>query len=115
MGGAEIRLPVASPFYLPHTHFTGPGFFFLGYHRIDLPPHLCPLNLKVRGRLGGSGHNLTLHEFEPHVGLSAVSKEPALEPLPPLFLLLPHMLSLSLSLSLSLALSLSRSLNLSEK
>ena len=27
------------------------------------------------------GHDLTVHEFEPHIGLSAVSAEPASDPL----------------------------------
>ena len=31
----------------------------------------------------GSGHDLTVREFKPNVGLSAVSAEPALDPLPP--------------------------------
>ena len=41
----------------------------------------------------GSGHGLIVHEFEPHIGLSAVSTEPALDPLssplsaPPLLVL----------------------------
>ena len=43
----------------------------------------------------GSGHSLTVHEFEPHIRLCADSMEPAYDPL-----------SLSLSLFLSLSLSL---------
>ena len=44
-----------------------------------------------------SGHDLAVPEFEPHFGLSAVSTEPASDPLSSLFLPLPHILSLSLS------------------
>ena len=40
----------------------------------------------------GSGHNLMVHEIEPHVGLCADSKEPGWD-----------IFSLSLSLSLSLS------------
>ena len=42
---------------------------------------------------------LAVREFEPHIGLSAVSAEPALDPLPP-FSAPPCLCSLSLSLSL---------------
>ena len=39
-----------------------------------------------------SGHDLTVHEFEPRVGLSAVGTEPALDPLsPPLSLSLSNL------------------------
>ena len=31
----------------------------------------------------GSGHDLAVHEFEPHIGLAAVSTEPTLDPLSP--------------------------------
>ena len=48
-----------------------------------------------------SGHDLTVRGFEPRMGLSAVSTEPALDPLYPLSL--PLLLALSLSLSLSLS------------
>ena len=55
----------------------------------------------------GSGHDLTVHKFEPHVGLCADSAKPAWD------------LSLSLSLSLSapplLMSSLSLTLSLSNK
>ena len=46
-----------------------------------------------------SGHDLTVREFKPHMGLSALSTEPTSDP--PLSLPLPptHRLSLSLSLS----------------
>ena len=44
-----------------------------------------------------SGHDLTVHEFEPHMGLCADDTEPAW-----------HFVSLSLSLSLPFALSLSK-------
>ena len=44
-----------------------------------------------------SGHDLTVHEFEPHIGLSAVSTEPPSDPL-----------SLSLSATSLLMLSLSQ-------
>ena len=47
----------------------------------------------------GSGHNLMLHEFKPHVGLCAASVEPALD---------SHSLSLSLPLPHSHGLPLSR-------
>ena len=57
------------------------------------------------GRLGGSvgeasnfrsGHDLSVREFEPHMGLSAVSTEPASDPLSP-SLSAPASLFLSLS------------------
>ena len=48
----------------------------------------------------GSGHDLMVHEFEPHIGLCADGSEPTWE---------------CLSLSLSLCLSLSLSLSLSQK
>ena len=57
----------------------------------------------------GSGRDLVVCEFEPHVGLSAVSTEPTLDPLSP-SLSAPPPLVLSLSLSLSLALALFLSL-----
>ena len=47
-------------------------------------------NIHRRGHLAGSvglvsyfglGPDLTVHEFEPHIGLTAVSAEPALDPL----------------------------------
>ena len=56
------------------------------------------------GRLGGSvslasnfssGHDLTVHEFEPCIGLAAVSTEPASDPLSPFSL--PHPRSRCLS------------------
>ena len=31
----------------------------------------------------GSGHDLMAHEFKPHVGVTAVSTEPAWDPLSP--------------------------------
>ena len=37
----------------------------------------------VLGHLGGSGHDLMVHKFKPHNGLSAVSAEHALDPLFP--------------------------------
>ena len=49
----------------------------------------------------GSGHDLKVCEFEPRVGLSAVSAKPALDPLSPSLSLCPspaHALSLSLPL-----------------
>ena len=49
-------------------------------------------------RLNGSGHDLTVREFQPRFGLSAVSPEPASDPLSPLSLF-PTSLSLSLSFS----------------
>ena len=65
----------------------------------------------IKGRLGGpvgeasdfgSGHNLTVHGFEPHIKLSAVSAELALDPLSPSFFPSPaQFLSPSLSLYLS--------------
>ena len=59
---------------------------------------------KVCGHLGGSvswasdfglGHDLAVCEFELHIGLTAVSEEPALGPLSP-SLSAPHMHVLSL-------------------
>ena len=47
-------------------------------------------------RLNGSGHDLMVREFQPRFGLSAVSPEPASDPLSPLSLF-PASLSLSLS------------------
>ena len=55
----------------------------------------------------GSGHDLTVPEFKPHIELNAVSAKPSSDPLspslsvPPLLL---HTFSLSVSLSLSLSL-----------
>ena len=49
-----------------------------------------------------SGYDLTVHEFEPHVGLATVSTEPSLDPLSPSFSVPPpfmHTLSLFPSLS----------------
>ena len=46
--------------------------------------------------------NLTVRAFEPHVGVCADSREPALDPLSP-FLCAPPLHTLSLSLSLSLS------------
>ena len=56
----------------------------------------------------GSGHDLTIHELEPHVRLWADSAEPAWDSLspslsaPPCLHARSHAFSLSLSLSLSL-------------
>ena len=44
----------------------------------------------------GSGHDLTVQEFEPCVRCTAVSVEPTLDPLSP-SVSAPHLLSLSLS------------------
>ena len=44
----------------------------------------------------GSGHDLAVCEFEPHVGLSAIRTEPALDPLSA-SLSAPPLLALSLS------------------
>ena len=52
----------------------------------------------------GSGHDLTVSEFEPRIGLTALSAEPALDPLPPCLSapsLLKHTRTCSLSLFLS--------------
>ena len=49
----------------------------------------------------GSGRDLTVHEFQPHIGLSAVRAEPASDPLSP-SRSAPPPLAPSLSLSLSL-------------
>ena len=49
----------------------------------------------------GSGHDLTVREVKPHVGLCADNKEPAWDSLS-LSLSAPTPVSLSLSLSLSL-------------
>ena len=48
----------------------------------------------------GSGHDLMVHEFEPHMGLSAVSAEPASDLLSP-SLSAPTLLVCALSLPLS--------------
>ena len=85
---------------------------------LKVNPHGWPTNLVKRSQKLGclhgsvgwasdfsSGHDLTVHEFEPYIGLCADSSEPGASfgfcvsfPLP-----LPHSFSLSLSLSLSLA------------
>ena len=52
----------------------------------------------------GSGHDLTVGGFEPHIRLSADSAEPAWDSLSP-SLSAPPLLALSLSLSLSRSLS----------
>ena len=49
----------------------------------------------------GAGHELTVHEFEPHIGLCSDSVEPAWDSLSP-SLPLSSFLSLSLSLSLKI-------------
>ena len=49
----------------------------------------------------GSGHDLAVHEFKPHPGLSTVSMESAWDLLLPPHFCLPLCLSLCLSLSLS--------------
>ena len=60
----------------------------------------------VAGRLGGSvgpasdfgsGHDLTVYGFEPHIGLCALSEERALDSLSPRSLPLPHLHFLCLS------------------
>ena len=43
----------------------------------------------------GSGHDLPVREFEPRMGLAAVSSEPALDPLSPLPLPFLHSCFLS--------------------
>ena len=53
----------------------------------------------------GLGHDLMVHEFKHRMGLSAVSREPALDPLSPSLSALSMLTSLSLSISLSLSLS----------
>ena len=62
-------------------------------------------NVQTMGRLGGSvghasdlgsGHDLMVHEFEPHIGLSALSTDPLLSPS---FSAPPPARALSLSLS----------------
>ena len=57
-----------------------------------------------------SGHDITVHEFEPHIRLSAVSAEPTWDPQLSLFapppLVHAHTRALSPSLSLPLSLSL---------
>ena len=47
----------------------------------------------------GSGHDLTVCEFEPHIRVRADSAEPAWDSLSPSLSALDHVLSLSLSLS----------------
>ena len=50
----------------------------------------------------GSGHNLVVHEFKPHIGLCADSAEPAWDSLSTLLSASsPFSLSLSLSLKLN--------------
>ena len=44
-----------------------------------------------------SGHDLTVGEFEPHVGLTAISVESSLDPRSPTSLSAPPLLMLSLS------------------
>ena len=46
----------------------------------------------------GSGHDLTVHKFKPHIGLCADSMEPALDSLSP-FLSAPSLFTHALSLS----------------
>ena len=58
-------------------------------------PQSNPIRIKNSGRLGGaqsvkhptlglgSGHDLTVWEFEPHIGLQAASVEPAWDSLSP--------------------------------
>ena len=90
------------------------GLFFpyglYGYVRVCTYVHMCQVwislqHLKNKGHLGGSvgqvsdfssGHDLTVHEFEPHIELTAVSVENALDPL---FFSAPPLLMLFLSLS----------------
>ena len=45
----------------------------------------------------GSGHDLVVCEFKPHMGLRAAIAEPALDPLSPFFLSAPPLLTHSLS------------------
>ena len=45
----------------------------------------------------GSGHDLMVHELQPYIGVSAVSPEPALDPLSPSFSLHLPLLTVSLS------------------
>ena len=59
----------------------------------------------------GSGHELVVPEFEPHIDLHADSVEPAWDSLS-LPVSLPFLLSFSFSLSLSLSLSLSQEINI---
>ena len=57
----------------------------------------------------GSGHDLTVHEIELHVGLCTDSVDPAWDSLShSLSLPLPHLCTRARSLSLSLSLSLSK-------
>ena len=67
--------------------------------------NVCKLQGRLHGSFGwasdfGSGHDITVCEFEPLIGLTPVCAEPALDPLSP-FLSAPPLLVLSLSLSLS--------------
>ena len=60
-----------------------------------------PLQMHLGGSVGyasnfGSGHNLVVHEFEPHIGLCADSLEPALDSVST-SLPLPYLHSLSVS------------------
>ena len=67
------------------------------------------VEIEISGPLGSSvgwtsevdsSHDLPALEFEPHIGLSAISTEPTSDPLSP-SLSAPPLLALSLSLSLS--------------
>ena len=49
----------------------------------------------------GSGHDLTVHEFEPHVGLCADRTEPAWDSLTPSLSLCPSLLVRALSLKIN--------------
>ena len=75
-------------------------------HQLSYPgtPLMCSFKNVTEGCLGGpvsrasdfgSGHDLTVREFEPHVRLTAVSTEPASHPLSP-SLSSPSLLTLSL-------------------
>ena len=55
-------------------------------------------SVKCRTPGVGAGHDLTVREFEPHIGLCADSMEPAWDSLSP-SLAAPPLLVLSLSLS----------------
>ena len=67
---------------------------------------VIPLNFIYRGtwvaqlvkRPTSSGHDLTVRGFKPYIGLSAVSADPALDPLSP-SLAAPPLLACTLSLS----------------
>ena len=106
----SLSSPIAlSPVVVSSTFHLLEAFFSITLHVLRLSKHWM-------GRLGGSvnyasvfgsGHDLTVREFEPRIGLSAVRVQPASDPRSlPLSLPLPSLFPFSLSLSPCLSLSL---------